>query len=281
VRGPAHRRGRRYYDDWLVRGRQGPVLPGVRARLDRRRARVRVGLSAAAVLAVLGAVGGVTTALSTSDSSDTPSAARGTPVHVPAGWRMESSLGVEIAVPGDWIVNDWGCNQTPAPTVVRYQGAVTACLTPEPASKDIAVIDNQPDMSAGAAPRSLDGQTVQRARSRLPDGRYAGWFWVESRSVAVTVRTHSEATTRTVLDSARLVDVDSRGYTVAGPVEPHPADTATFVLADPTSVSGCSYAVRQGPDHRLKASVELTGASARRLAAAMNWPGRYGKAPGR
>src|ERR1700755_1504056 len=28
------------------------------------------------------------------------------------GWRWESSLGIELAVPNDWKVNDTDCNQT-------------------------------------------------------------------------------------------------------------------------------------------------------------------------
>ena len=53
---------------------------------------------------------------------------------IPAGWRWESSLGVEVAVPGEWGVNLTTCGTPTAPTVIRAQGAVNACAieTPEP-----------------------------------------------------------------------------------------------------------------------------------------------------
>ncbi len=45
----------------------------------------------------------------------------------PAGWRIESSLGLEIEVPADWAVNDIRCNQTSAPSVVRDSDVEPAC----------------------------------------------------------------------------------------------------------------------------------------------------------
>jgi hypothetical protein len=52
-----------------------------------------------------------------------------------AGWRWESSHGLELAVPASWKINDTDCNQTDAPSIVRAQVATNDCLTPEPASK--------------------------------------------------------------------------------------------------------------------------------------------------
>src|SRR3954462_10781472 len=56
------------------------------------------------------------------------------------GWRWESSLGIELAVPADWSVNDVGCLQTDAPTIVRGTGGGLDCFTPEALTKEIVLI---------------------------------------------------------------------------------------------------------------------------------------------
>src|SRR5258705_998712 len=56
-----------------------------------------------------------------------------------------SSLGLEIAVPAGWEVNNYGCGMDSRPSVVRFLGMTLACATPEPPTKDLAIIGAAPD----------------------------------------------------------------------------------------------------------------------------------------
>lgn len=58
----------------------------------------------------------------------------------PAGWRLESSLGVEIAVPEGWSLNDYGCPMSAQPTVEHWKSDMRDCGRAEPPDKDVAVI---------------------------------------------------------------------------------------------------------------------------------------------
>jgi hypothetical protein len=75
---------------------------------------------------------------------------------VVADWRLESSLGVQIAVPAHWAINDYGCGMSDKPTVVRGQGVQHLCLTPEKPTKEVAEIgiDSPNAVGAGALVRS-------------------------------------------------------------------------------------------------------------------------------
>jgi hypothetical protein len=178
-------------------------------------------------------------------------------------------------VPEGWETNDIGCNMTGKPSVVRGLGAMTLCGTREPVAKEVAAIERLGAASlTGLAERpvSVGGVPAKRASGRSEDGRYAGWVVVPSKGVAVEVRTRSEATTRAILDSVRLVGVDHVGCDAHRPAyarQPGSSD-GPFVPADPTSVGICYYGGHSTASDLLQASARLAGADARRLAAALN-----------
>ncbi|NJC85364.1 hypothetical protein [Planosporangium mesophilum] len=232
------------------------------------RARNRV-LATVAVTAT--GLAALTTMTATRPSADNP----------PTGWRFESSLGAQVAVPAYWEVNDSGCGMTARPSVVRGKGLQTLCYTREPATKELAIIREAPEQSSPkqGSPTTIDGVPAQRDEMRLADGRYAGWISVPSRHVTLDVRTRNPQTTDWILHSFRLVDVDHLGCPTRPPNTTGPPPRAGFVPADPARISVCYYA---GTD-RLQASAEITGDEAHRLVGMINAapPGRNPDRPAR
>jgi hypothetical protein len=254
----------------------------------------RLSVVALAVVTVLGATliaSGPPTHAAPS-ASPSPSPAQASQGTVPAGWRVESSVGVEVAVPADWVVNDYGCGMTGRSTIVRHGGeSPLACLTPEPPTKQVAQIERRVmsqhgysgrDPYPGLAERSvvIDGVPGTRAEGTLDDGRHAGWIWFPTREIAVLVKTRDPVTTRQILDSVRLVvGVDGAGCETRRPAPtPPPRGTgSTFVTSVPTAISICHYGSRPWGsgmpadlDEAVEASVKITGDDARQLATLLN-----------
>jgi hypothetical protein len=195
------------------------------------------------------------------------------------GWRWESSLGVEILVPGDWTLEDAGCGMTARPSVVRYPRSENDCATNEPATKELAIIGPPSNQSLASGPLEqidLHGVPAIRSRWRLPDGRFAGLIELPSKEVAVSVRTREEATAKLILDSLRLAAVDWAGCPAMRPVRESRAADATFVPPQPNSIGICIYHSdaagpwSEGIRSRLRASRTLAGDEAAHLAEAMN-----------
>lgn len=203
------------------------------------------------------------------------------------GWRWESSLGALVAVPESWGVNDYGCDMTYRPSVVRAKIWTGGCPFSERTAElvfiDLApVATNQqpvlptsyrePGSSTGIdLPEravSIDGMPARRAEGRLPDGRSAGWVRVESPQVAVTVRTLDAALTARILDTVRIVEVDQVGCPARRPPKPGQpggSPAGPLVPEHPTAIGICYY----GGD-RLATSARLTGDAARNVAALLN-----------
>jgi hypothetical protein len=266
------------------------LLPAVRRGTARRRQRrLAFQLAGAAGMTLVVVVGVVVTVnLNRADRQPPPPP---TAYVLPSGWRWESSLGIEAAVPGQWDVNNTGCLQTNAPTVVRGQESSFSCLTPEPPDKEIAIFATRvaPPESAGEGPAPtvsgrtdrdilISGVPATRAEARLSDGRYTGWLDIPSRQVVLTVRTHDPATMAGILDSVRLVvGADHAGCPPQREAETAPASPrSTFVMDNPDTVSVCFYGdINLGgfmAVHRddISASGQLNGDAARQLAAALN-----------
>jgi hypothetical protein len=194
---------------------------------------------------------------------------------VPAdGWRWESSLGVEVAVPDHWTINDTDCNQSDAPTVVRSQGVVFDCFTPEPLIKEIVQIAPAPDAPDVERPDGLDYRDVmvgaaaaERGEGETADGRAAGWLHIPSIGVIVDVRVKDRETLLMVLDSVRVVAIDNNGCATArkdmGPVAPK---GDALVPSRANAVSVCYF----GQSDVLQASAWITGAAAQDLVDALN-----------
>lgn len=194
------------------------------------------------------------------------------------GWRLESSLGLQISVPAHWAVNDYGCNMSQQPTVVRGQGAQRSCLTPETPEKQLAwlgkdgglPLENQLGASARAV--TLDGVAGERVEGRASDGRFVGWLRLPARQQLLVVKVLDEALLRRILDSAKLVPVDHNGCTERRPSAPkdrpaHSAAALPLAPEKPSSVAICYY----GSDgDQLLSSARLVGDPARDVAARLN-----------
>lgn len=200
-----------------------------------------------------------------------------TPPGAAAGWRLESSLGVQIEVPADWAVNDHGCNMSDRPTVVRAQGPQRQCLTPEKPTKQVAQIGPDAPEEVEEGPEftrrdaSLGGVSAERTEGRGPDGRHLGWLRIPSRQILISVRSHDPELTRRILDSAQLVSIDHNGCPdrrppKARPEATHPGARSAMTPRLPTSISICYYGATGDV---LLTSARLSGQEAAALAAAL------------
>jgi len=279
----------------------------VRRRVAQRRRALATGVGGAAALAVVLAVA-VPLALARGDGrpilAGTPSAGPEatfppTPPAIPpptgeppdepgpgAGWRIESAGGLEIDVPSGWAVNDFGCNMTGASTVVRGGGRGELCLTPEPTTKEVAILERTvnppfpPDLSS--RPVTIGGVGGQRAEGRLSDGRYAGWIVLPSREQMLEVRTRAAATTKRILDSLRVVTVDHLGCPVRRPkMVPRTVPGTGLLPSDMESIVLCAYAGEGFTNGLLETSARPNEEDTRQLADAINTatPGRNANAP--
>jgi hypothetical protein len=191
-----------------------------------------------------------------------------------AGWRWESSQSLELAVPASWKINDTDCNQTDAPSIVRAQGAVSQCLTPEPTSKEIVEILGGEAVEGAALPKglepydvSLGDEPAERAEGMTDDGRFAGWLRVPRLKVVVQARVHEQGTLTRVLDSVRVVDVDHNGCATAREdIRATPPATRTLVAGDTRALSVCYF----GSSDVLLASSWLEGDAASQLVTKLN-----------
>jgi hypothetical protein len=185
---------------------------------------------------------------------------------------------VQIAVPDHWAVNDYGCNMTTKPTVVRGVGAQAACLTEEAPTKELAFIgpDESPETrQTSEFPRravSLGGVDAERAEGKTPDGRHIGSVRIVARGVLVLVKARDADTLGLILDSAKIVDVDHNGCPDrrpegARPAANHPRAAAEMAPDNPKSISICYYGESGSA---LQSSARLEGERAAKLAAELN-----------
>jgi len=194
-----------------------------------------------------------------------------------AGWRWESSRGLQLAVPASWKINDTDCNQTDAPSIVRAQVATNDCLTPEPTSKELVEIVGGIDVEEARLPNglepydvSLGDEPAERGEGRTDDGRFAGWLRVPSLQVVVQARVHERDTLTRVLDSARVVDVDHNGCATAREdIRATPPAARALVASDTHAVSVCYF----GSSDVLLASSWLEGDAASQLVTKLNTAG--------
>lgn len=267
--------------EYLVDGASDRLLPAVRQRRRRAQVKARIGYASVALI-IVATIGGAV-AFGSVHSAHRIQVGKPNPAQTaPAGYRLESSLGVQIAVPADWQTNDFGCTGDARPSVVRAPGLVPLCLRPIPATKEFAIISVPGDAIGAEATASigadvshlvtrsitLDGVAASRADGTISGARFAGWISVPERNVSVVVRTNSRSELTTILDSTHLVAVDHFGCasTAPPPLRPQPSAGPTFVDAAPSAVSVCYYAARGV----LETSSRRTGAAAVAVATALN-----------
>jgi len=276
----------------LADGAAERLLPGLRERSGRRH-RPQWAVAGVLVLLIAAAVPAAVALLERDPDAPvgtaSPTSPPGPPTggEAPAGWRWESSLGLQALVPDSWSVNDFGCNQTAAPTVVRALGAQDACLTPEPAGKELAIFDRPalPVTAEGlaelagldtGAPRTastIDDHPAVRVQGQRPDGRYAGVVVVADRGAALVVRARSAQTVTAILDSLRVVEIDHRGCPALRPEVSGSWTAQAPVPADvpPDVITLCYYtgfgSSSQPTWRNLDTSAQLTAEAAAQLAA--------------
>lgn len=186
-------------------------------------------------------------------------------------WRWESSLGLELEVPASWAINDYGCGQTDAPTVVRQQGAVLFCDAVGQVAKEVIEIspggpDSMPLAGLTAQTARIDSDQVQRAEGPNPDGLWYGWLYVPRRNAVISLRVRDPQLAAHVLDSVRIVDLDHHGCTTTHRQTPAPAASSRFVPEDAAQIAVCYF----GQDSVLQASGRITGSQVAYLVGLMN-----------
>lgn len=203
------------------------------------------------------------------------------------GWRWESSLGIELAVPDEWSVNDTDCNQTSAPTVVRAQGVVLDCLTLEPPDKQIVEIspfltgaaeDPEPSAEFSSEQLVIDDEPVERIEGIAPDGRAEGWLKFSKTKNSIQARVHDRELLDRIFDSVRVVAVDTHGCATARSSMRLKAPRAkSLVPSDATEVSICYFDQNQV----LQTSALFEGSEAKQLVELLNdaEPGRNPDVP--
>jgi len=250
-----------------VDGRHSELGAAVRRKIARRRA-AKWWIAGALTVAVTLGGGAAGLVLSRHDQQALPPGTTLEP-----GWRVESSLSVQAEIPIHWAINDFGCNMTAAPTVVRGQGATRLCLTPEPPAKELAIFGSGdlPETPAGNPTSvTVNGVPAKRSSTTLDKGRYHGWIHVPSLDVYLVVRTLKRATTNHILDSFRISGPDHLGCPAMRPPVTAPENPPTPGLVPPTanSLAICLYAhTAQG---RLEASTTMPANDAKSLIAALN-----------
>lgn len=224
---------------------------------------------AAAAVAIL-AVGGVAAWRA---DQPTPPAVASTPspapsTAVPQGWEPVASLGIEIHVPGTWrvtgAVNSCTLTDPAAGTVSRPLGAITAQGCFKPPRGTLISFQHTMRKPPTAGRVTEDGHTTIT--------------WVSpDRTAAVMASGTDTALLQRVIDTARVVEVDSLGCTTTPPRlawdRPRTGLPPVRLASDVIEVVGCAYAVHGGsdddPEYRLVASRTFDAADRAALATAL------------
>lgn len=237
-------------------------------------ARRRMVLAVAAAL-VLAAGGAMLVLDRAGDRTATPAEAGVVSPVLPTGFRWESSLGVEVAVPGGWGVNALQCNVVTGPSLVRAAGATEACAMPDSGVDyvetagygDGGVVAATTGFPPTAAPRIGPDQDAL-TEEQVAAGVTSGFVIVDD--VKVRVRVGDPELARRIVASVHRVEVDHNGCRTRLAAHPRPTQAAAAPLlpADVTSAVVCLYAggrldgSRPGP---LAASVRLSAAEVAEL----------------
>jgi hypothetical protein len=113
----------------------------------------------------------------------------------------------------------------------------------------------------------IDGERVERIEGQLPDGRAGGWLNFTERDNVVQARVLDQDLLHRILDSVRLVTVDTHGCaTERNMMKPKAPRGNTLLPVDATEVSVCYFDQNQ----MLQTSVLVEGSEAAQLIEDLN-----------
>lgn len=198
------------------------------------------------------------------------------PAAVPEGWQLQSSLGIEIAVPADWVVNQTSCRGPSGSTILRAPGAVPACtmggatIEPPPVPDNLVEVTTVQDSVGDTEPPAdvvqLEPDQQAFDEQQITAGLAAHHVVVDAAWVHLDVP--DEAVARQIIASIRRVDVDHHGCPTVAPERPayevalRPA-AEPLIGADTEQLAVCSYNADSRKNRLLQASTTLTGSDLR------------------
>jgi hypothetical protein len=198
---------------------------------------------------------------------------------VPTGMQAVAYHGVQLFVPASWRINDVRCGTPQGDTVILGdRGLETTCLTASPPNLTVVTmrrIDTPLGRQAAAVAHRavrVRGVTAREGTGELPQRDTQGTVLViPSVDVVVSVSAPRPASVAAILDTARVVKVDSNGCVQRlGALVPQPgrdveAQRLQLVPGLPVSASLCRYS-----DDWLAQSVALTVGQMQRLQRILN-----------
>jgi hypothetical protein len=246
------------------RPRSAPDPASIAGIAGKRRRRRRLGAIAVSTLITLGSLVFLIGTLKPegphpSIGSSTPS---GTQAPASTG-QVIAYHGLDVTVPASWKINDTTCGTPQSDTVIRDEGATTACLVPRPPGiSSLELVDNlefwQPKMRSVRT--STNPYGVQLERGTVPD-RPGATVYVPDVHVLMFVETVTDAETNAIIDSIQLADTDPNGCAMRAmdldppaSYQPEASLKGALIPGSPSSIAICHYV-----DHWLVSSATSTG----------------------
>jgi len=206
------------------------------------------------------------------------------PAVVPQGWKLVSSLGLQLAVPDSWRVAG-GVSDCTVPRPAQPEGVVVRggagdareCLVELPATVPVVTILSPSTLSSpigGARPGSsplanpLTGVAATLTQSSQPDGTIGLDLVLDGKDVAVLLRGPDRALLSRIAATVQPVATDGAGcpaVQAAPPAWDRPDRGAVpaVSVAGAVGVSVCAYSrLDGGTAPRLAASTRLDGQAA-------------------
>jgi hypothetical protein len=238
------------------------LADGARALHGRRRRRRTVAAVTATAAAVAAAV---VIPLSLIDGDGAPAPVTTPPpttAPTPARTQAVAFHGVEIDVPAAWSINEEMCGTPTADTVLRDVTVVLSCLRVRPEGiSTVELRTGRPDW--GPRRNVVTATNAQGTRLEGAGGR----FYVREAGVMVDVNVTHPALREQIIDSIRVVDVDSNGCRMHGVRQTLPFRYGGGIDLDPALVPGNPdrVAICKYTGTWLTASSTVTGAALHEL----------------
>jgi hypothetical protein len=256
-----------------------PLMVETRIRADqRRRRRAWIAVAATAVAVVVAAGAGTFVVQRGSTSSP--------PASTPRGWRLISTLGLEVAVPSSWTLGGPGSCGPVTTSRFILPGQIDlgcgAVVTPKVTTVAVNWMEaERADGSTGAGATVtrktvVDGHRATLREFSATDGFLARSLTVPDRDAVVVVTGPDPTLLDQIIATTRVVTVDLHGCNWQVPSDPkwdRPANGPAIAPGEPEAVRVCTYAGKQ-----LIASGLLRGSKAAAIANAIR-QAKAGKTP--